>query len=149
MAESALFNGYKVSTEFNEDVVVSEVSYQVEALRECVLRDVIKLRDDGVRSALIALGWTPPGEVKPAFQYSTETALTERQVMLVRMALYRFMHSAYKFADAAAQKTSGASVGHFDAFMRDAQDAEQLLDLLHEGCAVNVSHHQEPAEPVA
>lgn len=65
MAESVLLNGYKVSTEFNEDVIVSEVSYQAEALRECVMRDVIKLRDDGVRSALIALGWTPPGEVKP------------------------------------------------------------------------------------
>src|SRR5690606_8771128 len=64
MAESVLLNGYQVSTEFNEDVIVSEVSYQAEALRECVMRDVIKLRDDGVRSALIALGLTPPGEVK-------------------------------------------------------------------------------------
>lgn len=65
MVESTLVNGYQVLTEFNEDVIVSEVCYQVDGLRERVMRDVVKLRDDGVRSALIALGWTPPGEVKP------------------------------------------------------------------------------------
>ena len=70
------------------------------------------------------------------------TTLNERQVKLVRMALFRLMHSAYTNASIAARKGNNE---HVDAFFADAKDADNLLDLLHVGCVVNIAAHQESA----
>jgi len=41
-----------IDTEFNDDVISSSV--------RGISKEVIRLKDEGVREALIKLGWTPP-----------------------------------------------------------------------------------------
>lgn len=58
---------YTVDTSFNDDMLVSELRF----CGDTISRHVVRLQDEGVRKALIALGWTPPG---------AKTPLTEAQI---------------------------------------------------------------------
>lgn len=55
-------NEIKVNTRFNKDIIESEIDYGVIDTRQQVVKNIIKLQEQGVRDALIALGWTPPVE---------------------------------------------------------------------------------------
>ena len=46
-----------VNTKFNHDLIEQSV---VSDTTEIISREIINLKDKGVRDALIALGWTPP-----------------------------------------------------------------------------------------
>jgi hypothetical protein len=64
MAKDKSFMGYKVDTFFNKDLIIQEVKYvdTVENTQTIISRQVMDLKDDGVRQCLISLGWTPPKE---------------------------------------------------------------------------------------
>jgi hypothetical protein len=53
-----------VSTRFSKDMIESIIEDRAAPTRDLreVSRKVIRLQDEGVRQALIALGWTPPPE---------------------------------------------------------------------------------------
>ena len=58
-----------VSTLSDKDMVISEVGHEEETssgevIREKYMRAVIRLREEGIRKALIDLGWTPPNETE-------------------------------------------------------------------------------------
>ena len=48
---------FEIKTMYDEDVIISEV---VSPVTDMVTREVLRLKDRGIRQALIALGWTPP-----------------------------------------------------------------------------------------
>jgi len=50
-------NTIKVNTFYNSDLVIQEVKG---IDHSTMIRDILKLKEQGVREALIALGWTPP-----------------------------------------------------------------------------------------
>ena len=60
--------------------------------------------------------------------------LTSRQLRLLEVALWRFIHTAYARADAAAQQRIGitdkAGIQASEAFLHDARDAETLAQTL-------------------
>jgi len=52
----------KINTTFTpEGLIVQEEIHHLQGLHDEINRQVIDTRDAQVRSALIALGWTPPG----------------------------------------------------------------------------------------
>lgn len=55
-----------VITQFNADIIKQHVEYsdEFQSLRYNMVEEVIKLKEQGVIDALIALGWTPPNEDK-------------------------------------------------------------------------------------
>ncbi|MCG8381804.1 MAG: hypothetical protein MJA28_06240 [Gammaproteobacteria bacterium] len=59
-------NEISVITNFSKDVIQQETIFESEGLRESVIRSVANLQDEGVKSALIALGWTPPDQPNTA-----------------------------------------------------------------------------------
>ena len=50
-------NKINVTTRFNQDLIEQETDVLGQ-----VTRNVIRLQDEGIRKALIDLGWTPPAE---------------------------------------------------------------------------------------
>lgn len=59
---------YHVKTHFNPDVIIQEVILDTSDLRtllpiDTLIKQIADLKDQGVRQALINLGWTPPSEV--------------------------------------------------------------------------------------
>lgn len=50
----------KVVTKFNADLIEQSVSGFEQYGASFLAKEIIKLRDEGVRTALIELGWTPP-----------------------------------------------------------------------------------------
>lgn len=53
-------NNYEVSTKFNKDLIVQETGFSGSDQILGMARNVIQLQEQGVREALIKLGWTPP-----------------------------------------------------------------------------------------
>jgi hypothetical protein len=54
----------KIETKFDSSMIHQRVySLGDENTIHSIMDEVMKLRDEGVREALIALGWTPPGGV--------------------------------------------------------------------------------------
>ena len=51
---------YLVNTNFNEELISQEVLMEAAGIRESITRQVIHLQEEGIREALIKLGWTPP-----------------------------------------------------------------------------------------
>lgn len=56
---------YEVKTHYNPDVIIQEVILNTSDLRtllpvDTVIKQIADLKDQGVRQALINLGWTPP-----------------------------------------------------------------------------------------
>ena len=62
---------YRVSTMVSCQVIVQEVDMpclldpENDARRELLYRRIVNLEDQGVRDALIKLGWTPPQGARP------------------------------------------------------------------------------------
>ena len=56
----------KVKTEFSNDLIVQNamVVYPVDNTVREMTRQIINLQEDGVRTALVKMGWTPPKEFK-------------------------------------------------------------------------------------
>ena len=50
----------KVETFFNEDIIESLVTFQYEDVNQVLVRQVFDAREEGIRKALIEMGWTPP-----------------------------------------------------------------------------------------
>ena len=48
-----------VTTEFNDEIIIQSVKTGQEIIERTVF-DIVKLKERGIRDALIALGWTPP-----------------------------------------------------------------------------------------
>jgi len=61
-------NVYKVETKFNKDMIIQECGFKDSDLLNNITREVMDLREQGVRDSLIQLGWTPPAEVGPKVQ---------------------------------------------------------------------------------
>lgn len=60
-------NGYEVRTLYGADLIEQTLHHQrPDGVREEITRGIIRLQDEGVRKALIELGWTPPGEAEGA-----------------------------------------------------------------------------------
>jgi hypothetical protein len=55
---------FSVETRFSPDHIEQETFTVFEGVRQTIAREVIQLKDDGVRQALIKLGWTPPVDHK-------------------------------------------------------------------------------------
>ncbi len=49
----------KVTTQFNHDILIQSVSIGQDIIERTAF-DVVKLKERGIRDALIAMGWTPP-----------------------------------------------------------------------------------------
>jgi hypothetical protein len=66
----------KVITQFNKDMIKQYVEYSedLQVAKYNMIQEVMNLKDKGVRDALIALGWSPPGEslASKAFDISDE-----------------------------------------------------------------------------
>lgn len=69
-------NRIEVKTEFSKDMITQELIGHSTDIHDVMMRQVIRLQDQGVRDALIKLGWTPPD------------AQPERQVGNVDMSQY-------------------------------------------------------------
>lgn len=57
-------NRIEVITEFNADIIKQHVQYpaNLHGLHTTLVKDIIHLKEQGVREALIQLGWTPPAD---------------------------------------------------------------------------------------
>ena len=53
-------NAYEVNTKFNKDLIIQETGFSGSDRNSDMARNVIQLQEQGVREALIKLGWTPP-----------------------------------------------------------------------------------------
>ena len=53
-------NTYEVNTKFNKDLIIQETGFSGSDRNSDMARNVIQLQEQGVREALIKLGWTPP-----------------------------------------------------------------------------------------
>lgn len=53
-------NEYKVTTKYSKDLILQETSFLCQDNIRDISTNIIKLQEDGVREALIKLGWTPP-----------------------------------------------------------------------------------------
>ena len=63
-------NLYKIDTAFNNLLIDQTISFN----KDVLIRQVIKLSEDGVRKALIDLGWSPPGPSDKTGWQSIDTA---------------------------------------------------------------------------
>jgi len=54
-----------VITQFNADMIKQHIEYddQFQMPRHNMAEEIINLKEQGVRDALIALGWTPPKQI--------------------------------------------------------------------------------------
>jgi len=52
-----------VTTEFNDEILIQSVRTGKEIIERTAF-DIVKLKERGIRDALIALGWTPPPDAK-------------------------------------------------------------------------------------
>lgn len=59
MSEEYLSFG-KVSTSYGGDVIRQEASVSVAGVAQKISTDIMSLKEQGVKSALIKMGWTPP-----------------------------------------------------------------------------------------
>ena len=50
----------EVNSHFSDDMIVQDTFHVRDDLRTNIGRSIINLRENGIREALIALGWTPP-----------------------------------------------------------------------------------------
>ena len=57
-------NEYKVKTSFDASTIIQESGFFGSDVIGSTARKAIDLQEQGVRDALIALGWTPPKYVK-------------------------------------------------------------------------------------
>ena len=75
-------NRVEVITRYNKDIITQET---IETRVRDVLRDRVEhtmdLRENGVREALIKLGWTPP-EGKPKIEMTKEPPKNWRRLLL-------------------------------------------------------------------
>lgn len=53
-----------VTTQFDHDILIQSVNIGQD-LVERIAFDVVKLKEQGIRDALIAMGWTPPPDNAP------------------------------------------------------------------------------------
>ncbi|QHJ82053.1 MAG: hypothetical protein [Bacteriophage sp.] len=56
---------YIVKTTVHGNSIVQESGWQYDAssnLRNDIVRRVVQLEDEGIKAALVKLGWTPPGD---------------------------------------------------------------------------------------
>lgn len=51
---------HETKTVIKKDLIVQEITYDYENIRELVLRTIIDTQDEQIKEALIKLGWTPP-----------------------------------------------------------------------------------------
>ena len=51
---------FKITTNFSPDLIEQVVEDPIGN----ITKQVIRLRDEGVRKALIAMGWTPPSNIR-------------------------------------------------------------------------------------
>ena len=51
---------YKIVTQFNKDIIIQDTYFDDQV--DHYARQIIKLKEDGVKHALIELGWIPPEE---------------------------------------------------------------------------------------
>lgn len=51
-----------VKADFTPDLIAVTTSFELGGMHEKIVREVIRLKDESVRQALIKLGWTPPRE---------------------------------------------------------------------------------------
>ena len=51
----------KAVTEFNSEIIKQHLTF--DGVRQSVTEDVIKIKEQGVRDALISMGWTPPTDI--------------------------------------------------------------------------------------
>lgn len=52
-------NVYKVETKFNKDMIIQESGFKDSDLSN-ITEEILNLKEESVRKALILLGWTPP-----------------------------------------------------------------------------------------
>lgn len=53
-----------IKTKFNRDVISSSIENNMDEITNVMFEKIIRLQDEGIRKALIELGWTPPEEEK-------------------------------------------------------------------------------------
>lgn len=58
---------YKLKTDIYEDSIICQTLYaEIQPVHTKIMQDIVNLRDEQVKEALIKLGWTPPNkEQKP------------------------------------------------------------------------------------
>jgi hypothetical protein len=59
---------YHVETSWSEGLIQQDVIVDTNRIRERMWTNLVKLQEQGIREALIDLGWTPPPEREPATQ---------------------------------------------------------------------------------
>lgn len=55
-------NEFKVNTGFSKDAVISTIEHHTDLDVSVISRQILNLREEGIRKALIELGWKPPKE---------------------------------------------------------------------------------------
>jgi len=53
-------HGFKIDTSWSEDQITQCVNSVHDGVTTELYRNVVDLQDQGIRDALIAMGWTPP-----------------------------------------------------------------------------------------
>ena len=83
--------------------------------------DLVTLERDSAREAARIL--------RAAAAVDVAGLMTDRQISVINFALHRFASHAHQNANAAGQDIQGAyyKKGAFEAFLKDAEDAEELL----------------------
>lgn len=59
---------YHVETKWDEGLIQQDIISDMNGVRERMWTNLVKLQEQGIREALIDLGWTPPPEREPATQ---------------------------------------------------------------------------------
>lgn len=56
-------NEITVETRFNKDLIAQEVCTEIDGVRNRIFGQVLRMQEEGLRQALIEMGWTPPPEI--------------------------------------------------------------------------------------